>query len=183
MEKLLRRVDELIQEHEFKEAKLRLIRERLRVQDISELETIDRALKTVEMAEQGFEKEKNSKLTHEKETIELARKLIEEEHFEEAIWKLEELKGEQDMAAEIKALKDLAIEKSINQERNRAAKLFLKARKTTDQTKKEEFLLSSYEILKALIEKYPSSNLVAKLNAHMGKVREELGKLGIEPQD
>jgi hypothetical protein len=182
MEELLRRVDELIQEHEFKEAKLRLIRERLRVQEVSKIETIDHALKTVEMAEEGFEKEKNSELTQEKETIELAKKLIEEEHFEEAISKLEELKGDQDTAAEVKALKDLAIEKYINQERNRAAKLFLKARRTTDQARKEELLLSSYEILEALIEKYPTSNLVAKLNDHIGKVREELGKLGIEPQ-
>jgi hypothetical protein len=182
MEELLRRVDELIQEHKFKEAKLRLIRERLRVQEVSKIETIDHALKTVEMAEEGFEKEKNSELTQEKETIELAKKLIEEEHFEEAISKLEELKGDQDTAAEVKALKDLAIEKYINQERNRAAKLFLKARRTTDQARKEELLLSSYEILEALIEKYPTSNLVAKLNDHIGKVREELGKLGIEPQ-
>ncbi|MEE9610431.1 MAG: hypothetical protein V3W19_04225, partial [Desulfatiglandales bacterium] len=94
MEELLRRVDELIQEHEFKEAKLRLIKERLRVREVSKIETIDHALKTVEMAEEVFKKEKNSELTQAKETIELAKKLIEEEHFEEAISKLEELNGE-----------------------------------------------------------------------------------------
>ena len=55
------------------------------------------------------------------------------------------------------------------------------AGKSNDYGKKQELLLSSYEILKALIEKYPSSDLIDKLNDHIEKVREELGKMGIDP--
>ncbi len=183
MGKLLTRVDELIQRHEFNEAKLLLIRQRLRTEKGSEIEIIDRALKTVEMAEASFQKEKSVDLDQEEETIKVAKKLIEQENFEEAITKLDQLQGARDTGPEIKKLRDLAIEKLINQERNKAAKLFLMAKKTPDTEKKEGLLLSSYDILKALIEKYPSSDLINKLNHHIQKVREELRKLGIDPEN
>ena len=56
------------------------------------------------------------------------------------------------------------------------------ARKTADPAKKEELLLSSYDILKTLIERYPSSPMIEKLNDNLRTVREQLTKLGKDPE-
>ena len=145
------------------------------------METIDQALETLEQAEERFQKEEDTMALTENTTLQMARKLIEEENFEEAIAKLDELRDDQGMTSETRELKDLAIEKLINRKRNKAAKLFLLAKNTGDRAKKEELLLSSYKILQALIEKYPSSNLINKLNNHIKNVKKELVKLGVDP--
>ncbi len=85
--------------------------------------------------------------------------------------------SEREESHEIKELREQAVESLINRERNRAAKLFLTARRTHDLEKKEEYLRSSYNILKELIEKYPSSPLISKVKSHLEKVEEELEKL------
>ncbi len=181
-EDLLKLVDELVQKHEFAEAKLVLIKHRIRTAEGPELEIIDQALKTVDLAEERFLQEKSARLSYEKESLKQAQKLIEEENFEEALAKLETLRDAQGMAPEIKELKRVATERLIKRERNRAAKYFLMARKTADPTKKEELLLSSYDILKALIGNYPSSPMIEKLNDNLRTVREELTKLGKDPE-
>ena len=181
-EELLKAVDELVQKHEFAEAKLLLIKHRIRTEEGPELEIIDQALKTVDLAEERYLQEKSARLSYEKETLKLARKLIEEENFEEALTKLETLSDAQKMTPEMKELKRVATEKLIKRERNKAAKYFLMARKTPDPAKKEELLLSSYDILKTLIEQYPSSPMIEKLNDNLRTVREELTKLGKDPE-
>jgi len=178
---LLKEVDELVKRQEFQKARLLLIRHRISLEEGPELETIDQALKTLKLAEESFQQKKETETSNENESITLARKLIEEENFEDAIAKLEELSDDQDMAFETKELKDLAIEKLINQKRNKAAKLFLMAKNTNDPKKKEELLVSSYNMLQVLIEKYPSSTLIDKLNNHIKNVKKELIKLGVEP--
>ena len=129
-----------------------------------------------------FEKEKRSKDTYIKETIETAKNLIEGESFEDAIAKIDELQDLRGPSSESIALKNQAIEKLINRERNRAAKLFLAAKKTQDRAKKEEYLLSSYKILKAIIDKYPSSPLNNKLKSHIKTLTKEMERLGISPE-
>jgi tetratricopeptide (TPR) repeat protein len=59
-DKLLKAVDELVQKHEFGEAKLLLIKRRIRTDERPELEIIDQALKTVDLAEQRFLQEKSA---------------------------------------------------------------------------------------------------------------------------
>ncbi len=177
---LLKEVDELVKRQEFQKARLLLIRHRISLEEGPELETIDQALKTLKLVEESFQQKKETRTLNENESITQARKLIEEENFEDAIAKLEELSDDQDMATETKELKDLAIEKLINQKRNKAAKLFLMAKNMTDPKKKEELLVSSYNILQALIEKYPSSALIDKLNNHIKNVKKELIKLGVD---
>jgi hypothetical protein len=181
-DELLKAVDELIQKHEFGEAKLLLVKHRIRTEEGPELEIIDQALKTVDLAEERYLQEKSAKLSYEKETLKLARKLIEEENFEEALTKIETLRDAQNMTPEMNELKRVATEKLIKRERNKAAKYFLMARKTADPAKKEELLLSSYDILKALIERYPSSPMIEKLNDNLRTVREQLTKLGKDPE-
>jgi len=181
VEKLLREVDKLIQEHAFAKAKLLLVKHMIKTEEGPELETIDQAFKTVELAEERFRNQESKAVSHERETLTDAKKLIEAEDFEEAIKKLEALKTDKVTASETRDLKNLVIEKLINRERNKAAKYFLLAKKASTPSKKEEFLLSSYKILKTLIEKYPSSKLINKLEDHLIKVRKELQKLGKNP--
>jgi hypothetical protein len=179
---LLKAVDELVQKHEFAEAKLLLIKHRIRTDEGPELEIIDQALKTVDLAEERYMLEKRAKVSYEKETLKVARKLIEEENFEEALTKIEALRDSQNMTPEMTELKREATEKLIKRERNKAAKYFLMARKTADPAKKEELLLTSYDILKNLIERYPSSPMIEKLNDNLRTVREQLSKLGKDPE-
>lgn len=179
---LLKAVDELVQKHEFAEAKLLLIKHRIRTEEGPDLEIIDQALKSVDLAEERFLLEKRAKISYEKETLKLARELIEEENYEEALTKIEALRDSQNMTPEMNELKREATEKLIKRERNKAAKYFLMARKTADPAKKEELLLSSYDILKGLIERYPSSPMIEKLNDNLKTVREQLTKLGKDPE-
>ncbi len=171
-EEILKEVDGLVEKGKFTEARLLLIRWRLRVEEGPELETIDQALKSVELAEERH----NEKLSHEKEGMEAANRLIEEENYEEAIKKLDSVEG-QDKNPEAKRIRDLAIENIINRDRYRAAQIFLMAKRSDDPKKKEELLLSSHKILEQLIDKYPDSSLIDKLKDNLKKVEEELEKL------
>ena len=163
----------LINKDAFTEARLLLLKWRLRTEDGPEIETIEQAMRTVEMAEEKYQEERSN----EKEVLETAKNLIEEESFEEAIKMLEPLYNDQDPNPEIIKFRDLAIENLINRERNKAAKIFLTAKDADDPKRKEELLLSSYNILKLLIDAYPKSTLIDKLNSHLTKVRDELEKL------
>ncbi|MCD6298726.1 MAG: hypothetical protein J7M30_16395 [Deltaproteobacteria bacterium] len=183
MDELLLKVDALMQKHLYDEARLLLIKHRIRLEEGPDAETIDETLKGIEIAEEKFEKEKRSRDTYIKETIETAKNLIEGESFEDAIAKIDELQDLRGPSSESIALKNQAIEKLINRERNRAAKLFLAAKKTQDRAKKEEYLLSSYKILKAIIDKYPSSPLNNKLKSHIKTLTEEMERLGITPNN
>ena len=181
MEQLFKEVDTLVLRHEFHKAKLLLVRQRIKLQEGPEIETLDQALKTVELAEIRFQEEESREALYENETLKLAKKLIEEENFEEAITRLERIDNDTKLTPETRKLKELAVEKLINSERNKAAKLFLMAKNTSNPEKKRDLLLSSYKKLEVLIDKYPSSNLIDKLIEHIKKVREGLIKLGADP--
>jgi len=184
MQQLFQKVDRLIQEQKFEKARELLSFRRsellLEIAPVRAIETVDRALKEVDLAEEGHLQEKISKLSKDfrkRETMELAMKLLEEEKFEEAISTLDSLDSEQKESPGAKRLNALAVEMLINRERNRAAKIFLQAKKTHDPTKKKEYLLSSYNILKVIVDKYPSSPLILKVKSHIEVVRKELDKL------
>jgi len=179
LEALMKKVNELVERGAFVDAKLLLIRYGLKAGE-GETETIDQALKTVGLAEERYQQEKEARVSPEKEAMDQAVKLIEEEKFEEALTKLDALKDEQDLASDAKEIRDVAIEKLIKQESNRAASIFLTAKNTNDPEKRKELLLSARNILKSLIEKYPSSDLNKKLNSYLKSVDEELGKLASE---
>jgi outer membrane protein assembly factor BamD (BamD/ComL family) len=66
------------------------------------------------------------------------------------------------------------VEGLIERDRNRAARLFLAARQATDPDQKDQYLRASFDILQALVEKYPTSPLIAKVRAHRDRVREEM---------
>ena len=74
-------------------------------------------------------------------------------------------------------LRNLAVEGYIRSERERAAKIFHLAKQSNDIARKEELLLSSFQILNNLIEKYPSASLISRLNDNLESVKAELVKL------
>ena len=176
-DKFFQQVSQLVQEHRFGEAMDLLVSKRDEAQSGAEIEALEQAIKSVELAEEKYIEEKITSISMRKEALELARKLLDNEQLEEAISNLNALEAQEEDSREIRELREQAIERLINRERNRAAKLFLAARDTRDPAKKEEYLLSSYEILNTLIETYPSSPLNNKIKDHITKVAEELEKL------
>ena len=176
---LLQKVDNLIERKTFNEARFLLIKHRIRIEEGPEIEIIDQALNKVRLSEETYEREKDSRDSQRKAFLETAKNLLEENKFNEAIAKIEELNQIQEISTETEILKERAIEKLINHERNRAAKLFLSAKKTQDSAKKERYLRSSYKILETLIGKYPSSPLNKKLKSHIASVKKEMDKLEI----
>ena len=177
LDQLLDEVSSLVRKHKYREARILLLRERIKVEEGPESEIIDRELARIEHREDEFEEQKLVRDAYLKETFDAAKRLIEEEKFEEAVNKLDEIKDAQDLSAESAALRERAVENHINQERNRAAEIFLAAKKTKDPSKKKELLTSSYEILKALIDKYPVSPLNQKLKSHLTIVKKEIDRL------
>jgi len=177
LKEVLEEVDRLIKKHEYQDAKILLIKHRLTLEEGPDIETIDQALESVDLSEEKFHKEEIIKASQKNETLSSAMELIEEERFEEAITKLETFEDAQEMSSETGRLKGFAIDKLINRERNKAARLFLMAKNTEDPARKEELLVSSYDLLKVLADNYPSSPLNDKINDHMEKIKRELDKL------
>jgi outer membrane protein assembly factor BamD (BamD/ComL family) len=173
IQRLLDEVNILVKKGELGEAKLLLIKWRLRTEKSSEIEIIEQALKSVNLEEQRY----RDGISQEKEAIERITKLIEQENYKEAINGLGAMDNDLDNGPEIKRLRDIAIEKHINSERNRAAQIYLMAKKTNDNKKKKELLLSSYNIIKELINTYPSSSLLDTLKNNLSKVEGDLKKL------
>jgi len=176
---------------DFGRAKFILFQQRIRFDEGPEAELIDQALKSVETAEEKAQQQSRTEIAakepssadlqkdlqreaEKQDNLKLALGLIRSEKYEEAIVKLDELPPSD---PEVKELKNMAVEKIINRERNKAAQLFLAASKTKDPAKKQELLNSSYNTLKAVADKYPTSPLTPKVQQHMNQVTKELAKL------
>jgi hypothetical protein len=171
------KVDALIRQHRFEQAKFLLIRQRIRSQEGPEVTKIDRAMTSVEEAEARFHQEEAQRRARRQENLERAARMMEEERYDEVIAQIDTLEKDGMVGAEADALRDLAVEKLVNRERNRAAKLFLMAKRAQEPSEKEALLLSSRKILKNLLEKYPSSSFNQKINSHIAIIEEALAKL------
>jgi hypothetical protein len=185
------RADELVQKRDFERAKFILLQQRIRLEEGPEAELIDQALKNVEAAEEKAKQEGKAEVAvkepsaadlqkdlqreaEKQDKLKAALALIRSEKYEEAILKLDELPSSD---PEVRELKNTAVEKIVNRERNKAAQLFLAASKSKDPSKKEELLNSSYNILRAVADKYPSSPLIPKIQGHINQVTKELMKV------
>ena len=180
-DQLLYEVEQLVRNRRFGEAWDLLVLNKSTVSSEAELRAIDRALKRLEQAQEEYLEETISMISEKKEALKMARKFLEEEKYEQAISRIDKF-SEREESHEIKKLKEQAIEGLINRERNRAAKIFLTAKRTQDLEKKEEYLRSSYNILKSLVDKYPSSSLINRVISHIAKVEKELERLGKEKE-
>ena len=178
---LLEKVDQLLEENRFSEARDLLLLKRKETLSTNDNEAIIQALKRLELAEENYLEKKITALSTKKDMVQ-AQRLLEEERFEEVISKLEALESEQEDNRELIELKQFAIEKLINRERNRAAKIFLSAKEIQDPEKRKEYLHESHEILKSLADRYPLSPLNSRLKSHMKIVEDELDKLKKDPE-
>lgn len=176
---LLEAMVKLLEENRFNEARDLLIPLRRRTLTAAEMELVDQASKKLEQAEEDYLEEKISIISM-KRDMEQARKLLEEERFEEVISRLEAIESEHEDSREINELKQFAIEKLINRERNRAATIFLAAKRSEDAEKKQAYLYDALEILKSLILKYPSTSLNNKLISNIETVEAEIDRLKIK---
>ena len=177
MGSLQEEVDTLVRNHEFAEARQLLLKEKGQREEGPETAFIDRALKNIEEAESTYDENVKIKAAYQKETYETAERLYEKEDFTGVIKTLETLEKTQGLDAKAAELRDRAMESHINRERNRAAEIFLEAKKTKDPNRKKELLETSYNILKTLVEDYPRSPLKQKLTSHMKIVQREIEKL------
>ncbi len=179
---LLEEMVKLLEENRFNEARDLLIPIRRRTLTVAEMEIVDQASKKLEQAEENYLEEKISIISM-KRDMDQARSLLEEERFEEVISRLEAIESKHEDSREITELKQFAIEKLINRERNRAATIFLAAKKTEDAAKKQAYLYEALEILKSLILEYPSTSLNNRLISNIKTVEEEIARLKITSED
>jgi len=177
VDQLLAKVRSLVQDHAYSKARILILRERIRVGEGPENELLDREMEKIDQQEAEFQTQKEIKDDSMRETQEAAREMIDKEDYEAAIDSISKVEASRELDVESRELKEKAVEGLINKERNRAAELFLAARKTNDPSKKRELLTSSYNILNGLIKKYPSSPLNQKLKSHIVVVQRELDKL------
>jgi outer membrane protein assembly factor BamD (BamD/ComL family) len=172
---ILKEVDNLKTQGDFTGARQLLLKWKTHTNEVTELTEIDNALKTLDLSEKQYQE--NLKI-NQKEGIKAAAKLIEEEEYESAINMLDKMQSGGDSNPDLDQQKNIAVEKLINKERNRAAKIFLNAKKTEDTKKKETLLLSAQSILNGLIERYPSSGSIEKLKSNLNSINNELKKIG-----
>jgi len=173
-------VSERIKDGRFDEAREMLLAARRDVSSTADTLSVDQALAEVDSAEEKYLSERIAGITRKKDALETTRNLLEKEQYGEAVAGIEALEAEQGKGPEIAALKEHAVDKYIHEERNRAARTFLMARQTEDNGKKAEYLRESLGILKNLVEKYPSSPLINKINSNIKSVEDEMARLGIQ---
>jgi hypothetical protein len=171
-EQKISNVKKLLAKNDFAGARLILLRWRLSAEEGPEIDIIEEALKSVDDAE-GKYNNSNSKDIN---ILEDAKRKIEDEKYEEAIRILAPLTSE-GSNFEAEKLENMAIDKYINNERLKAAKLFMAANEEKNMKKKKELLLSSKAILENLINNYPETPLLEKLNSYISKINTELGQI------
>jgi len=169
----LAEVEDMIAAHRYEDAKLLLVREKIRRGGSGEETTIDAAMERVEAAEAAFQQRKEES-TRDEDVLAAAAQLMEEERYGEAMETLSIIDDGSVVATEAHEIKRTAIEKLIHQERTEAARLFLEAKKTDDPAIRRKLLLTSRDILQTLIDRYPASPMVPTLTRNLATIKEEL---------
>jgi len=178
----LRRAEALAGEGKFDEAKILLIKSRIRYPGEAEAAVIDDAMERLERSEGAHRSgESGGGGSQAEDPLEPVRRDIEKEAFETALEKLQQIAVKETDAPKAAVLRDQAISGIIQMEREKAARDFLKARSTNSRDEKQELLISSYRILKNLIERFPQSPLASKLRDNLNTVRLEMENMGMQP--
>ena len=66
---------------------------------------------------------------------------------------------------------------AAQENRRKAAELFVRANATRETDKRIELLLESRELLLAILEKYPQSDLVEKVQRNLSRIEEEISAI------
>lgn len=172
IQQLIDNIEQLIAKKDFSGARVALIRWRLNAEEGPEVEIYDRLQKSVDKAEEQFDRENSN----DKIKIDDAKKLIEQEKYEEALDILDPIVTAGGNYEAEKIQKD-AIEKLIIRDKNVAAKLKIAANQERDIQRKRDLLIKSRSILQNLIDKYPASPLLETSKRNILKIDNELMEL------
>lgn len=185
LDDLLLRVDALLQEREYDQARLLLIRQSIRYPDDPEAATIREALERVDRIES---EEPEGRRVHlqgqgpEGETggiLDEARDRLAAEDFEGALDALNRLGPEaRDEAA---GLREQAVSGLIQQERDKAAKWFLLARNAREPEERKAHLRTCHRTLKNLLERFPDAPMATRIRSNLGTVTAEMERHGVSP--
>jgi hypothetical protein len=183
LKEALQRVELLIAEGKFDDARILLVRQRIRYSKGSEAKAIDEAIERIDLTEESFGRKNTDggNLAIEVSLDEI-RRLIEREKFSIALKRLEKADPPDGYLSEVSELRDQATTGIIRRDRDEAAREFLKARNSDSKEEKKRFLVSSYKLLKNLISRFPNSHMVPKIRDNLDTVKMEMEKIGMNPK-
>ena len=171
---LMARVDSLEQEKKFQEALLlieRIPRDILPLDKQEALKSRTGELTTAEsiaieterlVREQTLQEDWNTAMAH-----------LEAREYDQAIESFGKLLGTS-YDAKARARIDEAMRLAAQEDRQRAAELFVRANRTHDQQSRIKLLLASRNLLQGILVKYPQSELVGKVKRNLARIEEEL---------
>ncbi len=185
LDDLLHRVDVLIQEKDYHKARLLLIRQRIRYSEGPEIVAIDQAMERVDRAEakarerSGMSGERFG--TDADEVLGEARRLLEAEDFEGALNELDQLEAQRsEPPPDAEELRDQAVSRLIQRERDKAAKQFLLARNAPPE-ERAAHLRTSHQTLSDLLNRFPEASLAPKIRSNLATVKKEMERIGVSP--
>lgn len=185
---LLHRVNILIRENDYDQARMLLIRQRIRSPEGSEIEVIDRALERVDRAEAEAPAAPAASAASPGEepdrSLETVRRRLEAEDFEGALDELDRMEeAGAEAGTEVADLRERAASRYIQERRGEAAERFLMARNAQDPEEKATHLRSSRRILKGLLERFPEASLAPKIRSNLETVEKEMERIGVSLQE
>jgi len=112
--------------------------------------------------------------------------LLDSQHYDAAILAFQAFQ-ETEYADQAQAKITEAANLAAGQMRKEAASLFIKAGKTSDIERKKELLLASYQLLNKILDNYPQTELLDKVNRNISVLEEQIRRfdpaLLEEPQE
>lgn len=185
LDEILRKVDALVQQKAFDQAKLLLIRAGIRMPEGPQNEAIERVMKRLEREREAYtagQRREEREPTLVERSLEEVRRLVESEKYEEAFQHLDRMEPPEGDSPEVQVLRDRAATGIIGKKRDEAAKAFLMAKNSSDPDRKEEHLRTAYHLLKGLVDRFPESPLLPKVQSNLDTVREAMEQAGIPPK-
>lgn len=180
---LLHRVNTLILARDFNQARMLLVRQRIRYPEGTETAAIDRAMDRVDRAEAALDRRPpvpSPDQPQVDEALEEARGFMEAEDYEKALARLEGLRGTpDDTDPRVEAVRQKAEAEFVRSGREKAAKLFLMARSAEGSKEKEAHLRASHSLLRELLDRFPGSALAPRIRSNLDTVEEEMARIGL----
>jgi len=134
-----------------------------------------------ELVSAQFEEAEHQRLAQEeelKQTWDRGLALLREKEYDQAVELFNGLLGSQyEERARLKI--DEAQRLAVQDDRRKAAELFVRASSTTDSDNRLELLFASRELLRNILVKYPQSDLIDKVNRNLSRIEEEI--MAIDP--
>lgn len=182
----LNRVETLMESKSFDQARLLLVRQRIRYPEGKETAAIDRAMDRIDRVEAGAYRPTTEPYVQPMpdetldQALDQAREFIDAEDYEKALSRLDELRGFPDEKdPRVSTLRKRAETELVRSGREKAARLFLTARNTQNPKEKENHLRASHGLLSDLLERFPESSMAPTIRSNLLRVEEEMERAGL----